>query len=408
MKDGSMLALGLRAHQAHREVHRQDRICRTSPPFRLELLTDPNLPAGGPGRSIKGTGALTEFRVEAAAARRARQDRQDQDRQAPPPISTSPRRRSRTKFDDKSGKRIASPARSSSPSTAATKPPGASTPGRACAISRARPYSISKSPSTNTGGTDPQSLPEAESRRLRIPTTTRTTISAASASRSPTRRMPSPTRCPTASAPSCNIPRDQPHAGAGSRPYSAIGAPRFRNGSTENDAIAQLWREYPEGVAQLVLAERTEDPRETHILKRGDFLQPDRAVTPGVPAFLNPLPAGAAAQPPDVRAMAGRSRDRPPPRAPSSIASGRPISAPASWPRSRISERSASRLPTGTARLAGGRVHGFRLELEEAAAPDRHLGHVPPVVERHARTAGARIPTIGCSRAARASASTPK
>ena len=36
--------------------------------FRLELLNDPNLPMGGPGRSIKGTGALTEFKVEAAPA----------------------------------------------------------------------------------------------------------------------------------------------------------------------------------------------------------------------------------------------------------------------------------------------------------------------------------------------------
>ena len=36
--------------------------------FRLELLNDPNLPLGGPGRSIKGTGALTEFRVEAKPA----------------------------------------------------------------------------------------------------------------------------------------------------------------------------------------------------------------------------------------------------------------------------------------------------------------------------------------------------
>ena len=36
--------------------------------FRLELLTDPNLPLGGPGRSIKGTGALTEFKVDAASA----------------------------------------------------------------------------------------------------------------------------------------------------------------------------------------------------------------------------------------------------------------------------------------------------------------------------------------------------
>src|SRR5262249_7316760 len=36
--------------------------------FQLELLNDPNLPLGGPGRSIYGTGALTEFKVQAAQA----------------------------------------------------------------------------------------------------------------------------------------------------------------------------------------------------------------------------------------------------------------------------------------------------------------------------------------------------
>jgi len=33
--------------------------------FRIEQLTDPNLPCGGPGRSIKGMAALSEFKVEA-------------------------------------------------------------------------------------------------------------------------------------------------------------------------------------------------------------------------------------------------------------------------------------------------------------------------------------------------------
>ena len=33
--------------------------------FQLELLTDANLPCNGPGRSFKGTCALTEFKVEA-------------------------------------------------------------------------------------------------------------------------------------------------------------------------------------------------------------------------------------------------------------------------------------------------------------------------------------------------------
>src|SRR5262249_19285149 len=67
MKDGSMLAQGYAPTK-----HTVKFIAKTNAPritaLRLELLTDPNLPNGGPGRSIKGTGALTEFEVEAAAA----------------------------------------------------------------------------------------------------------------------------------------------------------------------------------------------------------------------------------------------------------------------------------------------------------------------------------------------------
>ena len=57
----------------------------------------------------------------------------------------------------------------------------------------------------------------------------------------------------------------------------------------ENDQIAEIWRGYPEGSAQLVLETR-DMPRETHILTRGDFLHPTKLVEPGVPAFLHPLP----------------------------------------------------------------------------------------------------------------------
>jgi hypothetical protein len=61
----------------------------------------------------------------------------------------------------------------------------------------------------------------------------------------------------------------------------------------ENNGIADLWRGYPEGSSQLVLDERAQ-ARATHQLVRGDFLNPGKEVTPGVPVFLNPLPAGAA------------------------------------------------------------------------------------------------------------------
>jgi Protein of unknown function (DUF1553) len=59
-----------------------------------------------------------------------------------------------------------------------------------------------------------------------------------------------------------------------------------------NEKIAALWKEYPEGNSQLVLEAR-EKTRDTHILNRGDWLQPGKEVSPGVPAFLNPLPADA-------------------------------------------------------------------------------------------------------------------
>ena len=67
LEDGSLMAQGY-APTKHRVklVVRVDGKPITA--FRLELLNDPNLPLGGPGRSIWGTGALSEFEVEAAPA----------------------------------------------------------------------------------------------------------------------------------------------------------------------------------------------------------------------------------------------------------------------------------------------------------------------------------------------------
>ncbi|MEO6726749.1 MAG: DUF1553 domain-containing protein, partial [Blastocatellia bacterium] len=58
----------------------------------------------------------------------------------------------------------------------------------------------------------------------------------------------------------------------------------------DNDRIAEIWKLHPEGSSQLVYNERGE-MRPTFTLKRGDFLKPDKQIEPGVPAFLNPLPA---------------------------------------------------------------------------------------------------------------------
>jgi len=65
LEDGSFLAQGY-APTKHTVKMTVKTDVKNITAFRLELLTDPNLPLGGPGRSIYGTAALTEFKVEAA------------------------------------------------------------------------------------------------------------------------------------------------------------------------------------------------------------------------------------------------------------------------------------------------------------------------------------------------------
>src|SRR6185295_5107683 len=67
MKDGSFLAQGY-APTKHKVKMTVKTDIRNITAFRLELMNDPNLPLNGPGRSIKGTSALTEFEVESAPA----------------------------------------------------------------------------------------------------------------------------------------------------------------------------------------------------------------------------------------------------------------------------------------------------------------------------------------------------
>src|SRR5262249_2658151 len=66
-KDGSLLVQGYARTQWAAHFHGPSPL-RTVRAFRLELLNDPNLPGGGPGRSFMGTCALSEFGVEGVDA----------------------------------------------------------------------------------------------------------------------------------------------------------------------------------------------------------------------------------------------------------------------------------------------------------------------------------------------------
>ena len=71
--------------------------------------------------------------------------------------------------------------------------------------------------------------------------------------------------------------------------YWRTTVPDWNEANTQIDAA---WKTHPEGSTQLVMKAR-EMSRTTNVLSRGDFLKPLRAVEPGVPAFLNALPANA-------------------------------------------------------------------------------------------------------------------
>ncbi|MDQ3009999.1 MAG: DUF1549 and DUF1553 domain-containing protein, partial [Acidobacteriota bacterium] len=79
---------------------------------------------------------------------------------------------------------------------------------------------------------------------------------------------------------------------------NADGKPVPPEGDTPNDfaeankQIDELMKGWPYGATTLALAQRAV-PRETHVFKRGDWKRPGDAVAPGTPAVLHPFPADA-------------------------------------------------------------------------------------------------------------------
>src|SRR4029079_2444046 len=65
LPDGAILAQGYAPTKHTTEFTATTNVAGIAA-IQLELLIDPNLPLGGPGRSIYGTCALTEFRLEVA------------------------------------------------------------------------------------------------------------------------------------------------------------------------------------------------------------------------------------------------------------------------------------------------------------------------------------------------------
>jgi hypothetical protein len=290
-EDGSFLAQGYAPtkHRVHLTATTElDRITA----FRLELLTDPELPLGGPGRSIRGTCALTELEVEAAPASEPSKVEKVKLVAASADIEL-PERPLDAIFDDKSGKRRvtgpvayaidgkdetawgidAGPGRRNQPRKAvfvAEKPVGFAGDSGGTVLH----FYLKQ----NHGGWNSDDNQNHNLGRFRLSVTT-----AAGARADP---LPHAVREALAVAPADRTPAQR--AAVFSTWRTTV--PEWREA---NERIESLWREHPAGSSQLVLAARAR-PRQTHILERGDFLKPRRPVEAGVPEFLHALPDGAA------------------------------------------------------------------------------------------------------------------
>jgi mono/diheme cytochrome c family protein len=289
MPDGSLLAQGYAPTK-----HTVKMTVKTDLPeisaVCLELLNDADLPLGGPGRSIKGTGALTEFLVEAAPAdepgktERVKIFTATSDSEMPvSPLDPI--------HDDKSGKkRIVGPVKFAIDGDGLTAwghdfGPGRRNLPRKAVFSFEAPIRHEKgtiltfSIQQNHGGWNSDDNQNCNLGRFRL----------------------SITNTPKAEAdPLPKSVREAVAVPAEARNPAQV-ATIFGHWRTtvpawkaENDRIEGLWKSHPEGSSQLILTDR-EDSRETFVLERGDFLKPKRPIGPGVPGFLHPLPSGEPA-----------------------------------------------------------------------------------------------------------------
>ena len=287
LDDGSLLCQGY-APTKHRAKLTVATGVRNITAFRLELLNHNDLPLGGPGRSIQGTGALTEFAVEAAPADHPEQVTKVKLVKATSDVSL-PETPLDAIYDDKSGrKRVTGPVAMALDEKDETAwgidaGPGRRNQPRKAVFTAETPIDHTAGTlltfylTENHGGWNSDDNQSHNLGRFRLSVTT-----APDATADP---------LPAAVREILAMPAHE-RTSAQTATLFSYWRTTVAEWQDANAKIEELWRRHPEADSQLVLVAR-DRPRETRMLVRGDFLKPDKAVSPGVPAFLHPLPADA-------------------------------------------------------------------------------------------------------------------
>ena len=255
--------------------------------FRLELLRDRRLPLGGPGRSFRGTAALTEFDVEVAPASDTEKWKTLKIAHATADVNPEMSILDAFLFPDKDKKRrilgdvgfavdgFAMSAWSTDPGPGRRNVPRKAVFQLAEPLEIEEPHLVKFNLSMNHGGYNSDDNQSLNLGRYRLSFT-----AAENAVADP---LPAHVR-ELVSSSRQRTPEDE----ATLFSYWRTTVPEW---AEANRKIEELWGKYPEGSSQLVLDERSA-PRMTSVLQRGDFLRPTEQVQAGVPSFLHALVEG--------------------------------------------------------------------------------------------------------------------
>jgi hypothetical protein len=256
--------------------------------FRLELFTDPNLPCNGPGRSFRGTCALTEFKVEAAAVTSPTNQIEVQWAHATADYA-NPERELEPNFDDQSHRRrVTGPVHFAIDGKAETAwgidagPGRRNQPRKAVFVAR-QPVGFREGTILtfrlvqDHGGWNSDDHMNNNLGRFRLSVCAATNVVA----------DPLPQAVRDIFALPCE--RRTPAQLAVLFSCWRGTVPEFAG---VNEQIEALWKQWPAGSTALMLLAR-DTPRPTAVLKRGDWLKPVKPVGAGVPAFLHPAPENA-------------------------------------------------------------------------------------------------------------------
>ena len=262
--------------------------------FRLEQLTDPNLPCQGPGRSIRGMAALSEFKVTATDPENPTNKVSVKFIQATADFANE-EKPLEVEFDDRSDKKRTygpvSHAIDGKKDTAwgIDAGPGRRNQSRKAVFVAEKPVSFPKGAilefelHQEHGGWNSDDLQTHNLGRFRL--------SVSSATNAVADPLPAAVR---------QIVMKTPAEGRSPAQSGAVFS-YWRTTQTNfaevNARIEALWKQWPEGAPALVFAARQgqgpgESRMTTRLLRRGDWLKPDREVTHGTPAFLHSLPVG--------------------------------------------------------------------------------------------------------------------